>query len=280
MKIKIITDSLSDIPRELAHEYDISIIPLTVRFGTKEFKDGIDIKPQEFYEMLKESHEIPSTSQVSPNEFKKAIKEALNSGYERIIIINGSSKVSGTYQSALLAKKDIGTNNIYVFDSRCLSYGLGMIVLEAAKMAKQKKSFEEIIEKIKEMIKGAQQIFSVDTLEYLHRNGRLSTAKMVLGTLLNVKPILAIIDGVVEPIDKVRGTKKLYKSLIDICIKRGLKTGSKIGLGHSANIEGVKRLKEMIEKELRPSEIVVIDIGCTIGSHTGLGTLAIFFIAE
>ncbi|SHJ83795.1 DegV family protein [Paramaledivibacter caminithermalis] len=279
-KIKFITDSLSDIPKDIADKYDISVMPLTIRFGTEEFRDRVDLSPEEFYRKLEEYEEIPQTSQVTPIEFKKAIKKAFDDGYDNIIIINGSGGVSGTHQSALIAKEEMGKGNIYVFDSRSLAYGCGMIVVEAAKMALHKKPLDEILHKIKQMIDGAQQVFSVDTLKYLHKNGRLSTGKMALGTLLNVKPILAIIDGKVEPVDKVRGNKKLYKRLIEICKEKGLKKGAKIGLGHAANPQGLSKLKELIEKEISPSEIVITDVGCTIGTHTGRGVLSIYFISE
>ncbi|SKC75542.1 DegV family protein [Maledivibacter halophilus] len=279
-KIKVITDSLSDIPKDIAVKYDISVMPLTVRFGTKEYKDGIDLTTEEFYKKLEEVEEMPKTSQVTPVEFKGAILEAFDKGYDSVIIINGSGQVSGTHQSAVIAKEEINRESIYVFDSTALAYGCGMIVVEAAKMAHDFRPLGEILEKIEKMIDGSQQIFSVDTLKYLHKNGRLSTGKMALGTLLNVKPILAIIEGKVEPIDKVRGNKKLYKRLIEVCKEKGLQKGAKIGLGHAANREGLSTLRSLIEEEISPSEIIETEVGCTIGTHTGSGVLAIYFIAE
>ncbi len=277
-KIKIITDSLSDIPKKLADELNITVVPLTVRFGTEEYKDGIDITNEDFYRKVEKSEEIPSTSQVPPSEFKSAYEKALEEGYEYIIVINGSSRVSGTHQSAILAKNELDNENIHVIDSRSLSFGCGMIVVKAARMIKENKSIDEVLEEINKMVDGAEQIFSVLTLKYLHKNGRLSTSKMVLGNLLNVKPILAIVDGVVEPIDKVRGSKKLIKKMIEISKERGLKEGSMIGIGHACDIDRVEDLKREVENNLNPEEIIVSEIGPTIGTHAGPGTLAIFFI--
>lgn len=279
-KIKLITDSLSDIPKEIAEELNIKILPLTVRFGKEEYKDNVNITTEEFYNKIQVFEEIPTTSQVPPMEFKKAIEEALMEGYDKVIIINGSGKVSGTHQSAVIASEEISNNSIYVFDSGALAYGCGMIVVEVAKMIKNNQSFQEIMDRINVMIKGAEQIFSVDTLKYLHKNGRLSTTKMALGTLLNVKPVLGIIKGKVEPLDKVRGNKKSIKRMIEICRERGVKEGAKIGLGHASNLEGLDRLREEIVKEVKPSEITVTDVGSTIGCHAGPGTLAIYFINE
>lgn len=279
-KIKIITDSLSDMPKEIADKYDIKVLPLTVRFGTEEYKDGVDLSSSEFYKKLEAVNEIPQTSQVNPGEFKEAIEEAFDEGYESIIIINGSGGVSGTHQSAVIAKEQLDNDNIYVFDSRSLSYGCGMIVTMIAEMVAEGKTLDDVLSRLKHMIEGVQHIFSVDTLKYLHKNGRLSTGKMALGTLLNVKPILGIIEGKVEPIDKVRGNKKLYKKMIEICVEKGLKKGARISVGHASNREGIEKLKELIKEELNPSRIDEADIGCTIGTHTGAGVLAIFFIAE
>ncbi len=278
--IKIITDSLSDMPKDTAEKYNIKVLPLTVRFADGEYKDGVDLSADEFYEKLNTADEIPQTSQINPSEFKMAIEEALAEGYESIIIINGSGGVSGTHQSAVIAKEELENDNIYVFDSRSLSYGCGMIVTMAAEMVAEGKSLDEILKALNKMIEGAQQIFSVDTLKYLHKNGRLSTGKMALGTLLNVKPILGIVDGKVEPIDKVRGNKKLYKKMIEICKENGLKNGTRISIGHASNRQGLEKLKKLIIDELNPSMIEEADIGCTIGTHTGAGVLAIFFIAE
>lgn len=277
-KVKIIADSMSDIPRDLVDKLNIKVVPLTVRFGTEEFKDGIDLTGEEFYNKLENNSEIPSTSQIPPTDFLQAIEESFAEGYESIIIINGSSQVSGTHQSALLAKEEAQNDNVFVIDSRALSFGCGMIVVEAAEMAIQGKSVDDILKEVMKMIKSVEHIFSVDTLKYLHKNGRLSTTSMALGTLLNVKPILTIKNGKVEPLDKVRGNKKAMKRMIELAKEKGLKKGAIIGLGHSANIEGINSLKEELLEEIEPEAIIVSDIGCTIGSHTGAGTLAIFFI--
>jgi len=276
-KVKIIADSMSDIPKELIDKYDILVLPLTVRFGDEEFRDGIELSGEEFYQKLETSQDIPSTSQIPPANFVKAVKDVLEKGYESVIIINGSSEVSGTHHSAILAKEELGLSNIHVIDSRSLSYGCGLIVVEASKMAQEGKSVDEIINKINSMVGNIEHIFCVDTLKYLHKNGRLSTTKMALGTLLNVKPVLTIKDGKVEPLDKVRGSKKVIKRMVELSRERGLGNKEIIGLAHASNIEGAEELKREILEELKLEDIVVADIGCTIGSHAGPGTLAIFF---
>ncbi len=278
MKIKIVTDSLSDIPTVLVEKYDIKVLPLTIIFDNTGYKDKIDITVPEFYKRL-ESGGLPKSSQVNPAEFTEAIDEIFNNKYDHIIIINGSGAVSGTHQSASMAAMNHEKrSSIDVFDSRALSYGCGMIVVEAARQVQEGIRLDSILENVSKMITNNMQVFSVDTLEYLHRNGRLSTSKMMMGSLLNLKPILGIIDGKVEPIKKARGKKKLHKELLNTCKEFGLRKGQSIGLGHGMNMQDFEEVKEMIIKEFEPVNIVETYVGCTIGTHTGPGTLAVFFI--
>ncbi len=276
--IKIITDSLSDIPRDIQEKYNITVLPLTIIFGEEEYKDGVTISSDEFFEKLTTEKNMPRTSQVNPIDFLVEIEKAIKEGYE-VIVINGSSKVSGTHQSAIMAKNQLGSNDITVVDTMALSYGCGMIVVEAAKMAKEGSTKKDILHKIEDMKQKVDHIFSVETLEFLKRGGRLSPAKAVIGTILNVKPILTIEDGVVEPLEKVRGTKKIIPKLMELAKERGIEKNSKsICIGHGANISGLETLKEAVKNEFSPEEIVTTEIGCTIGTHTGPGVLVIFYL--
>ncbi|MDF2546298.1 MAG: fatty acid-binding protein DegV [Anaerosolibacter sp.] len=276
--IKIIGDSLSDIPKELAVKYNISILPLTIRFGDEEYKDGIDLNPTQFFQKLKSAPETPSTSQVPPHDFLVEIENALNSGYE-VIVINGSSGVSGTHQSAMMAKMQRESDDITVVDTHALSYACGMIVVEAARMAQAGKAKKDILERIEDMKGRVDHLFSVETLEYLKKGGRLSPAKAAIGTILNVKPILTIEDGKVENLDKVRGSKKIIPRMIELAKERGIQKGCEIiGLAHGDNAEGLELLKEEVMKEFEPRELVTTNIGCTIGTHTGPGILALLYL--
>lgn len=276
--IKIMTDSLSDIPLELREKYDITVLPLTIIFGEEEYKDGIDLTIDQFFTKLETAKNMPRTSQVTPLDFLIEIEKALNEGYQ-VMIINASSQASGTHQSALMAKNQLNTDDVTVFDTMALSYGCGMIVVEAAKMAKEGKTKEEILHKINDMKNRIDHIFSVDTLEFLKRGGRLSPAKAAIGTILNVKPILTIEDGVVDPLDKVRGTKKVIPKILELAQQRGLDKGVKsLCVGHGGNPEGLEDLKDAIQKEFAPEEIITTEIGCTIGTHTGPGVLVIFYL--
>ncbi|WZL71752.1 DegV family protein [Clostridiaceae bacterium 35-E11] len=278
--IKIMTDSLSDIPKGLVAKYDIAVLPLTVRFKDEEFKDGIDLNSEKFFHKLQEAEQLPTTSQVPPSEFIREMKKALDDGFE-VMVINGSSGVSGTYQSAMMAKNELDTEDVTVIDTLALSYTCGLIVVEAAKMAKEGRGREEILKKVEAMKSKTGHIFSVETLEYLKKGGRLSAAKAAIGTVLNVKPILTIKDGKVEPLDKVRGSKKIIPKMIELAQESGLKQGCPyVCIAHGANKEGLDKLKEEVLKSFTPKELVITEIGCTIGTYTGPGLLAILYVRE
>ena len=278
--IKIITDSLSDIPKELIEKYNINVIPLTIRFGDDEYRDREDLSSKEFFEKLQESHALPTTSQIPPIIFMKEMKKSIDEGYE-VIVINGSSGVSGTYQSAMMAKREMQSEEITVIDTLALSYGCGMIVVEAAKMAKCGQFKEEIIRKIETMKENIDHLFSVEKLDFLEKGGRLSSTKATIGNILNIKPILTIEDGKVEVLDKVRGNRKIIHKLIDLAKQRGIKRGTEcIGIVHGDNIEGLEKLKEAVIKEFAPQQIVETESGCTIGTYTGPTFLAMLYVKD
>jgi DegV family protein with EDD domain len=278
-KIQIITDSMIDLPQDIVEKHNIIVVPLTIIFGDKEYRDGVDLTNSQFYEKLAQSEELPKTSQISPNTFIDVFNEALGQGKD-ILCINGSSRASGTHQSAVLAKNSLESDKIEVFDTMGLSFGGGLFVYEAAKMVEEGKNLNEIINKLNEMKLNVDHIFTVDTLEYLKKGGRLNPMKATIATMLNIKPILTVEDGLVEPLDKVRGSKKVVGKMIELAKKRGLSFEDKVvGISHANSPETLEVLKEQVIKELNPKELLVSEIGCTIGTHAGPGTLAIFYIA-
>ena len=191
--LKIICDSLADVPENLIKRYDIEIIPLTIRINDIEYKDGVNITNEEFYKLIKESNEIPKTSQATYIQFQEIFKKYIDEG-KRILYISGSSKVTGTYQSAMMAKNDL-EGEIYLFDSLNLSYGCGAQVVTACEMNEENKSIEEILKKLEEIRDNILVLFAVDNLDFLKKGGRLSASKAVIGSMLSIKPILQMKDG-------------------------------------------------------------------------------------
>lgn len=277
-KIQIVIDSMIDMPKDILQKYNIMVVPLTIIFGDKEYKDGVDLTNAQFYEKLLQSKDLPKTSQISPSTFMDIFNEALEEGRE-VLCINGSSKASGTYQSAVIAKGAlVNKEAVEVFDTMALSFGAGIFVYEAAKLVAEGKSLKEIMEHLNSMKSKVDHIFTVDTLEYLKKGGRLNPMKATIATMLNIKPILTVVDGLVEPLDKVRGSRKVIGKMVELAKERGKTFENKvIGISHANCKDTSELLKEQVEKELKPNKILVTEIGCTVGTHAGPGTLAIFY---
>jgi len=279
-KIVLFTDSTSDIPKKYVEEYDIRVVPLTVHFGDEEYRDGIDLTPEDFYAKLTKSSHTPTTSQVPPQRFIEEYEKELVKG-NTILSIHLSSKVSGTYQAAVTAKNTLESENIHVIDSKGMAIGYGLMVVEAAKMINQGIALEEIIAKVNDLSEKQRYFFSVDTLEFLKRGGRLSPMKAMIGTILNMKPILCVKAGAVEPLDKVRGRKKVLARLIELSKEEGVDFSKQtIGIAHACVPDVVEEFATEVKKELSPKEIIIAEIGSVIGTHAGPGTIGIFFTGK
>lgn len=277
-EIKIFSDSACDLDLDYLEDIGVTMVPLTVHFGNEVFRDRIDITTTQFYEKLKSYSGVPQSSQITPAVFAGEFKKELDKG-KHIICVNFSSKLSGTYQSACIAKEMLETDKIDVVDTKAASVGCGLIVREAALMAKEGKSREEILDRVDFMVNKMEHIFAVGHLEMLKRGGRISTAQAVVGTLLNVKPILQFDDGAIVPYDKVRGEKAIIKKLIDTMRERGdIESQKVIGLNFSETNRLCLELKDEIEKNFGKKEFVISEIGAAIGVHVGGGTNAVFFL--
>jgi DegV family protein with EDD domain len=214
MGIRIITDSMCDVPKDFVEKYGIKVMPLTVYFGEQSFKDGIDLTLEEFLAKLEVAEELPTTSQVPPGEFIEAFREELAKG-NKVISLHGSSRLSGTYNSAMIAKNQLGSADIHVIDTMSITLGAGMLVIKAARLAEAGMEAEEVFREIEAAKERMKHIIIVDTLKYLHKGGRLSLSATVVGSILNIKPILTMQDGKFELFDKARGIKKAISIAID-----------------------------------------------------------------
>lgn len=273
--IKIVCDSLSDVPKELVEQYDIHVVPLSVLFDDKEYVDGVDITKEEFYKMLRESDKLPKTSQVTYINFKNTFDKYIKEG-RTVLYIGGSSAASGTYQSAVMAKNDI-EETMYTFDSLNLSIGSACMVICAAKMAKEGKSVEEIINHLEKIKKNNTVLFTVDTLEYLQKGGRVSLAKATIGNMLNIKPILGIEDGGVKSISQGRGKKQVISKIIELIKEQHGEdlSGKRIIMGFGDNQSDFEMLHKRIQEELKLDEFYVVNIGSCIAAHSGPAVLGI-----
>ena len=277
MKVQIVTDSMTDIPLAMAETYGIEVVPLTIYFGDEEYQDGITLSTAEFYEKLKGAKGLPRTAQVTPYAFEQVFRKHLAAG-RSVLCINASSSASGTHQSALMAKQGLEGEPVEVFDTMALCFGAGLFVYQAAQMAQRGCEMEEIIAHLQTLVGKIDHVFTVHTMEYLKKGGRLNPMKAVIGELLHVKPILTVKDGLVEPLDKIRGNKRVFGKMIELAKERGGSFRNKtVTIAHAADLEKALLLKERVEEELQPRELLMVEIGCTIGSHAGPGTLALFY---
>ena len=272
--IKIICDSISDLPIEIIEKYNIDIVPLTVIFDNKEYLAGETLTTKEFYKILRDTDIMPKTSQATYVQFKSAFEK-----YDEntdIIYIAGSSTASGTYQSSMLAKND-GHDNVSIFDTQNLSIGSALFVIKACEMVENGCSIEEIILSLEKLKNDVEVVFSVDTLEYLKMGGRISSTKAALGNLLSIKPILEVKDGLVVQKSQVRGKKQIYSTLAKTIVEKfgkDLKSRTII-IGCGDNIEDLEIMKESLKKEAEISNVYFVNIGCVVCSHSGPGVMGI-----
>ncbi|WP_434798808.1 DegV family protein [Terrisporobacter vanillatitrophus] len=272
--IKIVCDSISDVPQEILEKYNVDIVPLTVIFNDKEYLPGENLTIKDFYKMLRESDSMPKTSQATYVQFKSVFEKYDEN--TQIIYIAGSSIASGTYQSAMLAKND-GHDNVSIFDTENLSIGSALFVIKACEMVEMGYSVNDILSALENYKTNVEMTFSVDTLEYLKMGGRISSTKATIGNLLSIKPILETKDGLVSQKSQVRGKKQIYSTLAKTIVNRFGKDlkDKTIILGRGDNEDDLAIMKEALEKEAEVKNIYFVNIGCVICSHSGPGVIAI-----
>ena len=209
-KIKIITDSTADLSQELYDKYDIEVLPLLINFGDDSYLDGVEINPEEVFRRIEKDNVLPTTAQVIPTRFEETYKKYLDEGY-KIISIHMSSAMSGTYQSACIAKNSLESDNIVVIDSQKVTSALGILVLKAAKLREKGLSLNEIEREINKCRDKVKASIVFESLEYLVRGGRISKTAGVIGGMLGIKVLLEIKDGLMAVKEKIRGNKKAIK---------------------------------------------------------------------
>ncbi|MFH1202490.1 MAG: DegV family protein [Candidatus Omnitrophota bacterium] len=275
----IVTDSTCDLI--CAQELGICVVPLKVYFGAEEFLDNVDIKPHVFYKRLRTQKIMPRTSQPSPGDFLYAYTSLKQAGVNKIISIHLSSKLSGTTQSALTASSMIEGMDIRVIDSKFASLGLGFLCLQAKNYINELNNLDEAIFKIKEDIKKVIIYFSVGSLDYLEKGGRIGKAKAFLGKLLDLKPILGVEGGQIKPVNKVRGGLKEAGRNIAGLIKKDIGMVRKLqflGVIHSCLPQEAGDLADLLKNDLGDFPILIAELGCVLGSHVGpkaLGVVAL-----
>lgn len=281
-KIKLVVDSTIDLSEELYKKFDMEIIPLNVNFGTDNYKDGVSITRDELYERVKKDKTLPSTGAPSPLVYEEVFKKYLDQGFE-VLYVGIGSTLSTAFQSATIAKQTIGSDKIYLVDSKNLSSASGLLALKAGKMIEEGKEAKEIVETLEKDVPNTVAQFTVETLDYLHKGGRCSGTAKVIGHLFHVHPHILVKDGKLIVYKKPRGTmqmaingqvEELKHALPNVQMDNIMITDS--GVTKEIRDYFVKEVSKLVD----PKIIRTTPAGCVIASHCGPGTIGLLFIKK
>lgn len=276
-KIKIITDSTVDLPKELLEKMDVEVLPVLINFGEESYLDGIEITLDEVFKKIENGDTFPTTAQIVPNRFVEAFEKYLNQGY-KVLAVLMSSGMSGTYQSACLAKQMLETEDVQVVDSQTITSGLGLLVIEAARLRDEGLKIEEIVKRLDETKKYINSSLSFDSLDNLVRGGRIPRAVSVVTGMLGIKLILEVKDGVMALKGKVRGSKKAVKKIISDMEELGIRKDLPVIVVNVNNDEICNALKAYLEEN--NIDYIEGPVGCSVGIHSGDKAVGVFFVSE
>lgn len=281
MAVTIITDTTSDVPQDIAERLGIRVLPIRIFFGDKEYVEGVNLTKKDFFSMLAECEKLPSTTQITPGELCDYFREYLDRGDE-IVCMLISAELSGTHNNAFIAKdmlKDQGGERIHIVDTKNVTFGLGVLVLEAARLlATGNYTAPELCAEMNVLRKKVRLYGIMDTLKYLKLNGRLSGTAAFLGTILNIKPIVVIDDGKVVSIAKTKGYQKGCKFVLAQMKKHPVDLERTIGFASSNSTEMLERIISDITKEYPGiSDFARFEVGAVVGAHIGPRSAAVAY---
>jgi len=280
-KIAIVTDSTAYIPSDLVKQYNLTVTPQVLIWGEETYQDGVDIQPDEFYERLKTTRVMPTTSQVSIATMKSTFEDLIEKGND-VLGIFLSAKLSGTIQSAVQAKEmmDKAGEKVTFVDSNSTAMAMGFQVLTVARAVEDGANLENAIALAEKAREHTGVYFAVDTLEFLHRGGRIGGAQRFLGTALNMKPVLAVIDGRVEAVERIRTKGKALERVLELVAEQvDGKTPIHLATLHASAEEEAKTLLNKASKELNATESILTTVSPVVGTHAGPGTVGLAYMA-
>lgn len=275
----ILTDSSAYLPKEIVAEYPIEVLPLTLIWEGQPYRDGVDILPDEFYQRLSTSESMPQTSQVTVNQFEEMFQKLLNDGHE-VLCMGISKGISSSYDSAIQALKTFKGKPVEVLDTKLVSMALGLQVLMTARAAKEGASLAECKKIAEEAYPKIGVYFTVDTLKYLAAGGRINSAKRLVGTALNIKPILEIRDGKIELVESVISKKKAIRRMVKL-VEKGIddRKPVRISVFHALEQEAALELLAELKESLGAEEAILSHVSPVVGAHVGPGTISIAYMA-
>jgi DegV family protein with EDD domain len=280
-KVVVVTDSTATIPAEIAKQHNIVVLPQILIWGTDTFHDGVDIQPGEFYDRLAKASVMPSSSQISPGTFEKTFRELLDQGYD-VLAPLVSSKLSGTISSAVQARTNLGelASRVEVVDTFAVAAPLAYMAMAAARLAQQGASLQACKAVIEHMQSTTGILIVVDTLEFLHRGGRIGGAQRLLGTALNLKPILEVTGGRIEPFERVRTRSKAQARMLDAVVERVGNHPVRIGMVHANNLADAEKVLAEATTRMNVIEKMVTAVSPVVGTHVGPGTVGMGYVIE
>jgi DegV family protein with EDD domain len=276
--VRIVTDSAADIPPALAQQHGIAVVPLTIRFGDESFVSGVELSADAFWQKLKTSSDAPATAAPSAGDFQEAFEKLFADGATGIVSIHLSSKLSATYQSAVVAAQEMGAGRVEVVDSLAVSGGQGLLVLHAAERAAGGASASEIAAEVTGMLDSVRLFGAIDTLEYLRRGGRIGGAQALLGTMLKVKPVVSLDDGIVEPVARVRTHAKALEHIAGLVAADKERLGPLVVLNGDAS--DTDRFLSMLSGSVTVPPSDVWTLGPIVGAHAGPGILGVAYLVD
>jgi DegV family protein with EDD domain len=279
--IKIVTDTLGNLPQAIIDEYAITVIPVYVTFGDEILRDQVDLTSDTFYRRLAASDDLPSTSQPSVSDFERVYRALLEDAPDATVLsIHVSAALSGTFHSGREAVSRLPDANVHLFDSRTVSLPEGLMVYHAAQMAEGGMGVDMILKRLESMQAEVYGYLALDTLDYLARGGRIGRAARLTGTLLNMKPVLTLRGGAVEPYERYASRSRAIGALRDLAVEGGQGAARlQLGVMHAACAQDAHALADDLRKALEPEVLIVGDIGPAVGVHTGPGAIGVCWYA-
>ena len=277
--IQIITDSTCDLSREDQERFGIHVVPLTVHFSGVSYLDGIDLTSEQFYEKLETSEKLPTTSQVTPETFTDVFRKHLGAGDE-IVGIFVSGAISGTYNSACMAREALASDRLHIVDSRSATMSLALLVSEAVKHRDEGFTAAEVAAHVTALTKKVRFLAAANTLKYIRKGGRISATTVVIGEALGIKPIIAIIDGAAQAIDRARGMKTAVKTILKHALADLPDLRYGVAFAHSCAPEILEKAIACLREPLELTHWLAVNIGSVIGTYAGKGIVGFAYIAR
>ncbi len=277
--IAVVTDSTSTLPKELVQRYNIYVAPLSVTWDKVRYRDGVDLQIDEFYQRLRKSKTLPTTSSAIQGEFLQLFEE-LRGKVDGIVAVVLSGGLGAAYSSAMNAKEMVPEVPVEVIDSRLACTGMGFGAIAAAKVALAGGNIEEVTRAAKDILKKTHILFCMETIEYLRRGGRINLPAAMMATLLRVKPIMVFKDGKVEPVARPRTRPKAMESLLNLMKERTSDTPLHVAVENADDLDGAEALKKLIAEQFECAELFITGFTPVIGTHMGPGALGISFYNE